>query len=703
MSFEIKYKDARGRVGTLKTPHGTIKTPALMPVIHPGKQTLQVSDYGAEVVITNAYLIYKNEDLREIALKEGVHKLIDFPGPIITDSGSFQLSVYGDVQVSNQEIIEFQEKIGTDIGTSLDIPTPPSVKRERAETELEITLQRAIESLEVRDELMLNSVVQGSTFPDLRSRCADTLGEMDFQVHPIGAVVPLMESYRYKELVEVVMASVSHLPDSRPRHLMGAGHPMIFALAVAMGCDLFDSAAYILYAEDDRLLMPNGTLKLENLYEMPCSCEVCTNYTPEQLRQMEKSERSKLLAIHNLRVSFAEMRMIRQAIVEGSLWELVEQRCRAHPFLLEALRSLKNYSEDLEKYDPPYKNSAFFYTGPESLHRPEVYRHLKKIKQIPSKKSVLLLPRSSKPYSERLYEIPEKFYRVTRQKSLDQLEGIDQQENSVLPKSESNQLSKQSPEKSKTEDMEHSQQQSSGIQMEDMQVTVVDVPFGVIPLELDQVYPLAQNESPDTYDEDSLKMVGSILQDYLEGFEEIIVSEEVAGTFSLSTTHTMEEYHFPRPLNIVVNEQDRIKMIADYQFGVGAGEGLFEGDLKIVKSRKTGKIRHVYDGEELIATLRASDGVFVLAREGARRLHRYLPYPKNRVVVNEDAEPFAREGKSIFAKFVINCDIDIHAKEEVLIVNEQDQLLAFGKSILNGKEILDFNTGQAVKTRKGGF
>lgn len=671
MSFEIKYKDARGRVGTLKTPHGTIKTPALMPVIHPGKQTLQVADYGAEVVITNAYLIYKNEDLKEIALEKGVHELIDFSGPIITDSGSFQLSVYGDVQVSNQEIIEFQEKIGTDIGTSLDIPTPPSVKRERAERDLEITLQRAIESLEVRDELMLNSVVQGSTFPDLRSKCADALGEMDFQVHPIGAVVPLMESYRYKELVEVVMASVSHLPDSRPRHLMGAGHPMIFALAVAMGCDLFDSAAYILYAEDDRLLMPSGTLKLENLYEMPCSCEVCTNYTPEQLRQMEKAERSKLLAIHNLRVSLAEMRMIRQAIVEGSLWELVEQRCRAHPFLLEALRTLKNYQEDLEKYDPPYKKSAFFYTGSESLNRPEVYRHLNKIKRIPSKKSVLLLPRSNKPYSERLYDIPERFYRIISK------ENASEQESFTGP--------------------------DSVIDQEDMQVTVVDVPFGVIPLELDQVYPLAQNESPDSYDEDSLKMVRNVLSDYLEGFDQIILSEEVVETFSLSKTYPMEEYSFPKTLNIVVDEEKRVKMIADYQFGAGAGEGIFNGDLKIVKSRKTGKIRHVYDGEELIATLRASDGVFVLAREGARRLHRYLPYPKNRVVVNEDAEPFAREGKSIFAKFVINCDIDIHAKEEVLIVNEQDQLLAFGKSILNGKEILDFNTGQAVKTRKGGL
>ena len=659
MNFEIKYKDGRGRVGILKTPHGTIKTPALMPVIHPGKQTIQVADYGAEVVITNAYLIYKNEELREKALQDGVHELINFPGPIITDSGSFQLSLYGDVEVSNQEIVEFQEKIGTDIGTSLDLPTPPSVKRERAEKELEITLQRAQEALEVRKELMLNSVVQGSTFPDLRSECAQTLGEMDFQVHPIGAVVPLMESYRYHELVDVVMSSVSYLPDSRPRHLMGAGHPMLFSLAVAMGCDLFDSAAYILYAEADRLLMPNGTLKLENLYEMPCSCEVCTNYTPDELRGMEKEKRRDLLAIHNLRVSFAEIRMIHQAIIEGSLWELVEQRCRAHPFLLEALRNLKNYQDDLEKYDPPYKKSAFFYSGPESLNRPEVHRHLERVKRIPPKKSVLLIPRTTKPYSEHLHHIPPEFYRIKGEPNL---------ENST----------------------------------DDRQVTVVDVPFGVIPLELDQLYPLAQNESPRIHDEDSILMVKNILHDYIKDFEEVIVSEKVLRTFRLDEEFpTNDEYS--EPLEIIVDDVERIKMIADYQFGSGSGEALFNTSVKIVKSRKTGKIRHVYDGDELIATLRASDGIFVLAREGARRLHRYLPYPKNRVVVNEDAEPFAREGKSIFAKFVINCDINIHAKEEVLIVNEEDQLLAFGKSILNGKEILDFNTGQAVKTRKGGL
>ena len=157
------------------------------------------------------------------------------------------------------------------------------------------------------------------------------------------------------------------------------------------------------------------------------------------------------------------------------------------------------------------------------------------------------------------------------------------------------------------------------------------------------------------------------------------------------------------PLSLDTDDLERVRMIADYQFQPGAGVALFNGPVRVVKSRKTGKIRHLYQGEDLIATLRASDGVLVLAALGARKLHQHLPYPVNRVVVNEEAEPFAREGKSIFAKFVINCDIDIHAQEEVLIVNSEDELLAFGKSILNGREITDFQTGQAVKTRKGGL
>lgn len=661
-----------GRIGILKTPHGNVKTPALMPVIHPGKQTLDVKKYGADIVITNSYIIYKNEELKEKALKDGVHNLINFDGPIVTDSGSFQLSEYGDIDVSNREIIEFQEKIGTDIGTSLDIPTPPYVKRERAEKELEITLERAEEAIKVRENLMLNSVVQGSTFPDLRAKCAEIIGKMNFEVYPIGAVVPLLENYKYKDVVDIVMASVANLPPSRPRHLMGAGHPMVFALAVAMGCDLFDSAAYILYAQDDRLMMPTGTYKLQNLSEMPCSCEVCNKYTPNDLRSMKKEQRMKLIAQHNLHISFAEIRKIKQAIIDGNLLELVEQRCRAHPYLLDALRNLKKYTKLMEEYDPEYKNSAFFYSGPESLNRPEIFRHINRLERLPQKDRVILLPSFKKPYSKNIKNILTNFGRE-REYNLEKLGNFYKIMNL---KTENNPSTDES-----------------------LQIAVVDVPFGIIPLEIDEVYPLAQNEAPNFLDEDSKKFVKNKIQQYIENFSEVIISEDIIKKFGLDFDLENEDI---TDLRLDFDDKEKIKYVADYQFGNGAGEALFYGDIQIVKSRKTGKIRHVYDNKELIATLRASDGVFVLSILGAKRLHEFLKYPKNRVVVNSDAEPFAREGKSIFAKFVIDIDINIRANEEVLIVNENDDLLAFGKSILNAREIKDFKVGQAVKTRKGG-
>jgi len=667
LNFEIKYKDALGRIGKLKTPHGTVETPALMPVIHPGKQTIDVKRYGADMVITNAYIIYKNEELKNKALEGGVHNLINFNGPIVTDSGSFQLSEYGDIDVDNREIIEFQEKIGTDIGTSLDIPTPPYVKRERAERELEITLKRAEEALNVRENLMMNSVVQGSTFPDLRAKCAGIIGKMDFEVYPIGAVVPLLENYKYMDVLDIVMASVQHLPPSRPRHLMGAGHPMVFAFAVAMGCDLFDSAAYILYAQDDRFMMPDGTYKLQNLSQMPCSCEVCANYTPKDLRGMKKEQRMKLIAAHNLNISFAEIRKIKQAIINGSLLELVENRCRSHPYLLDALRGLKKYKNMLEEFDPAYKKSAFFYSGPESLNRPEIYRHLKRLKRLPKKDRLVLLPPFKKPYSKNIKTI-------------------------LLNNPEIENINDLVGELYKI-------QNSSDAELNDsVQIAVLDYPFGIIPLEVDEVYPLAQNEAPSCLDEDSKKFIQDTLRDYMENFIEIIISEKVIKKFNLD--YKIEKYE--ESLEINLDDLNKIEYIADYQFGEGSGKALFNGNINIVKSRKTGKIRHVHDGDVLIATLRASDGIFVLSMEGAKRLHSYLEYPENRVVVNSDAEPFAREGKSIFAKFVIDCDINIRANEEVLIVNENDELLAFGKSLLNGREIMDFNIGQAVKTRKGG-
>ena len=654
--FEIKAKDNMGRVGVLKTKHGNVKTPALMPVIHPRKQAIDVAKYGADIVITNAYLIYKDEELKQKAIDEGLHKLINFDGPIMTDSGSFQLSVYGDVEITNKEVIEFQELIKTDIGTSLDIPTAPFVDREKVESDLEITLERAKEAVEFKKEnnieMLLNSVVQGSTFLDLRQECARELSKLDADLYPIGAVVPLMESYHYKDLVDVVMNSMKELSDSVPRHLMGAGHPMIFALCVAMGCDLFDSAAYILYAEDDRFLTTRGTLKLENLHEMPCSCEVCTKYTPDDLRAMPKKQRRDLIAQHNLHVSFAELRLIRQSIYEGSLMELVEERCRAHPALLDAVRQLGMYAEDLEKYDPRSKKSAFFYTGPESLGRPEVLRHIQKLMAMPKKRDLILLPPSRKPYSKFISGKLGDFYRYGEEHDID---------------------------------------------LDNADFMVVDVPFGLVPLEVDEVYPLSQSATPKIRDVDAIEFLQEFVDEFSGYYEQVLIHSRVLKDLEIEPEDNLVE----EDIRYAKDDVKKIKAIADYQFGFGAGEALFTGKINNEKSKKTGKIRHIYDGKTLLVNMRASDSFLVLSKEGARRLHSAMPSPLNRVVVNKDSEPFALEGKSVFCKFVVDCDDKIRTNDEVLIVNEEDELLAYGKALLGACEIKELKTGQAIKTRKG--
>ncbi|MDR2831277.1 MAG: tRNA guanosine(15) transglycosylase TgtA [Methanobrevibacter sp.] len=657
MNFTIKSKDSRGRIGTFETAHGFVRTPNLMPVIHPGKQTIDISKFDADIVITNAYLIYKDEKLKSKALNNGVHDLINFDGSIMTDSGSYQLSVYGDVEVNNQEIIEFQEAIKTDIGTSLDIPTPPYSTRTKTEEDLKVTLNRAKEAKGIKDNkkmnMLLNSVVQGSTFPDLRSKSAKDLSALNCDIYPIGAIVPLMESYHYSDLVDVIMSSVSNLPDSKPRHLMGAGHPMLFSLAVAMGCDLFDSAAYILYAKNDRFLTIRGTYKLGDLHEMPCSCEVCSKYTPDDLRAMDKKERTRLIAEHNLHVSFAEIRVIRQAIIDGSLMELVEERSRVHPTLLNAYRKLGDYSNNLEVYEPRVKKSAFFYSGAESLKRPEVTRHLIKLDEMNKKRDLAILPPYKKPYSNHLPDKLGDFYVYGDEMEID-LDNID--------------------------------------------FMVADIPFGLVPLNIDEAYPLSQHESPKIKDIDGIEFVKSFLLDFVWNYSQILIHSNVAEDYQLCLYRTHPQSNI---IDFKINDHDKIKAIADYQFGNKVGDALFKGEIEIEKSKKTGKIRHVYCDGKLVANMRASDSYFVLAKKGAIRLHKAIKFPKNRVVVNADSEPFTREGKSVFSKFVLNCDSNIRANDEVLIVNENDDLLAFGKSLLNCNEMMNFNVGQAIKNRSG--
>ncbi|MEM3927396.1 MAG: tRNA guanosine(15) transglycosylase TgtA [Archaeoglobaceae archaeon] len=390
MEFEIIAKDALGRICRLETHHGKIETPTVLPVINPNIPLIapkKMKNFGAQALITNAYVIYRS--FKDEAIEKGVHKILDVDMPIMTDSGSYQLMLYGDVEIGNREIIEFQQKIGSDLIVPLDIPTPPDAEYETAKRDLEETIRREREAKELKKDSLLVLPVQGSTITELRRESAKAAREIGGDVYAIGAIVPLMEAYRFKDLARIVL-EVKSVIQLEPIHLFGCGHPMLLALTVAMGCDLFDSAAYALYAKDDRYLTVYGTKKLSELQYFPCGCPVCVKTSPEEVREMEKNEREVFLAEHNLYATFEEIRVIKEAIKENSLFELVEKRIRAHPNLISAWRIIKDYSELFERYDPWIK-TKFFYCGLETLFRPAVKRHVEAVKNVEFEKDTIVI------------------------------------------------------------------------------------------------------------------------------------------------------------------------------------------------------------------------------------------------------------------------------------------------------------------------
>jgi 7-cyano-7-deazaguanine tRNA-ribosyltransferase len=385
--YEIRHKDLMGRIGRLQTPHGVVETPTIMPVINPNIPSIKPEEmkrYGAEMLITNAYVIYRNAALHEEAVNHGLHSLLNCDLPIMTDSGSYQLYEYNDVEVSNREIVEFQQRIGSDVCVPLDIPTPPYVKIRRAKDDLEETLRRLHEAREIVQDSLLAGVVQGSTFLELREESARRAADLDFDVYAIGGVVPLLASYSFDTLVDIIVASKKNLPLNTPVHLFGAGHPIIFPLAVALGCDLFDSAAYVLYAKGKRYITSDGTRKVDDLQYLPCSCPVCSSYSVKEVQ-----DSVDLLAAHNLWVTFEEMRIVKQSIVERNLWELCERRCRAYPALLNGLKQMVKYAALIEKYDPATKH-PFFYLSECSVYRPEVLRYSNRLDRFTLSGNVLI-------------------------------------------------------------------------------------------------------------------------------------------------------------------------------------------------------------------------------------------------------------------------------------------------------------------------
>jgi 7-cyano-7-deazaguanine tRNA-ribosyltransferase len=478
MSFEIRERDLLARIGRLETKSGILETPILLPVINPAVQPISPKkmqeEFGCTGLMTNAYIIKKHSESK--AMKIGVHRFLEFNGVIMTDSGAYQILVYGGVDTTNKEIIHFQETIGTDIGTILDVPTGWGVSEKYARYTVEETLKRAkaFNKLKSQDDILWNGPVQGGVYLNWVAKSAKAMSKLPFQIHALGSPTPVMEQYFFDTLVDMIMTAKQQLPPDRPLHLFGAGHPFMFALAIALGCDLFDSAAYAIYAREDRYMTDTGTLRLREIEHFPCSCPVCTGMEPSNVKRMAKPKRQELLARHNLHVSFSEIKRIKQAITEGRLWEHLEMKSYGHPALLQALKRLEKYKGSLEAQSPVSKRNGLLFYGADDLIRPEVLRHSKRLFERYSppedSKILLLLPQTrTKP-----------FHKSTGQCRL-------------------------------TKEIENKLGQKKSF----IHTCTCAQPFGIIPIELDEIYPLSQHETVAPMDSETVKYVAQEVRRYI--------------------------------------------------------------------------------------------------------------------------------------------------------------------------------------------
>jgi len=491
MSFEIRERDLLARIGRLETKNGIVETPILLPVVNPAVQPISPKTmrevFGCVTLMANAYIIKKH--LASKAVKIGVHRLLDFDGVIMTDSGAYQILVYGDVETTNSEIIQFQEQIGSDVATILDVPTGWGVSEEYARQTVRETLKRAKELTRIksRSDVLWTGPVQGGIYLDWVARSARAMSKLPFQIHALGSPTPVMEQYLFDTLVDMIMTAKLNLPPDRALHLFGAGHPFMFSLAISMGCDLFDSAAYAIYAREDRYMTETGTLRLRKLEYFPCSCTVCARTNPANVKAMSKAERQKFLAQHNLHVSLAEIKRIKQAIIEGRLWEYLEMKSFGHPALLKALKRLGKYTDYLEAHSPVSKKSGLFFYSSADLIRPEVIRHSKRLSErySPPKgaKILLLLPQTqTKPFHK------------------------SREQSRVFREIE----------------------QNLGHKISLTHTCTYATPFGVIPMELCEVYPMSQHEVASPFDLETVSYVAEQVRSYIAAnhYEKVILLQD---------------------------------------------------------------------------------------------------------------------------------------------------------------------------------
>ncbi|MGC8838851.1 MAG: tRNA guanosine(34) transglycosylase Tgt [Anaerolineae bacterium] len=357
-TFEITAQDAgcAARTGRLVTPHGAVETPVFAPVgTQATVKTLsphELRDLGVTLVLCNTYHLYLRPGVEVIARLGGLHRFMAWDGPILTDSGGFQVFSLAPFRKLTEEGVVFrshidgsehlftpekavhlQEQLASDIAMCLD-ECPEPLDREVNRRALERTHAWAVRCREAhtRPDQALFGIVQGGVFEDLRAESARFLASLDFSGYAIGGLsVGEPKALTWPALE----AAVAHLPAQKPRYLMGVGTPEDILEAVERGVDLFDCVFPTRTARNGALLTRRGRLNIRNAcfaddprpIEEGCTCYTCRTFSRAYLRHLMRAGEVlglRLATLHNVHFLLRFVEEVRQAIREGTFLQFKE-------------------------------------------------------------------------------------------------------------------------------------------------------------------------------------------------------------------------------------------------------------------------------------------------------------------------------------------------------------------------------------------
>ena len=356
--YKLITKDGLARRGEVKTTHGKFQTPAFMPVGTYGAvksispETLEVLQ--AEIVLSNTYHLMERPGVEIIKSHGGLHQFMGWQGPILTDSGGYQVFSLSKKRTINEEGVEFfsplngdkkyltpescmqlQLDYGVDIAMVLDECTPFPVSKEIAKESMNLSLRWAkrCRSAFTSDQSSLFGIIQGGVFNHLREESLEGLMKINFEGYAIGG---LSVGEPKMEMEKVINNIVPKMPEDKPRYLMGVGTPLDIVRAVQLGVDMFDCVIPTRHARNGYLYTSKGIVKIRNSENKDnlapiddnCSCYTCTNFSRSYLHHLDKTKEmlgSTLNTIHNLHYYLNLMRNLRLSIEQGTLQTFIKE------------------------------------------------------------------------------------------------------------------------------------------------------------------------------------------------------------------------------------------------------------------------------------------------------------------------------------------------------------------------------------------